>query len=101
MTHISGQEGTLIRARIRQPGKAWHTTGITMYSYIQRHHNKKLDRVEKRSNVTIKDIANNTEIRFKWSEIKALHASLTELMEDTTRKHEQQMAQDAETKEDE
>lgn len=71
----------LIRARSRRAPHNWRTTGVTAYYFFSERGDRN-GNTEKRSYFTIKDIAEQVEVRFSHSQITELHAMLGGLIKD-------------------
>lgn len=82
----------LIRARARRGQNNWRTTGVTAYYFISERPSNMEGKTDRRAYVTIKDLAEQVELRFSWSQINELHAMLGRLMADASNAREDMIA---------
>lgn len=72
------------RARVSITGQDPFTTGVVAYAFTTERENSR-GYVDKRTFITIKELSEHTRFKFSWTQAKALHQMLGDLIEDHTR----------------
>lgn len=78
------EDVTPVRARMTLADQKPTTTGVVAYAFTTERENNR-GHIDKRTFITLKEVSEHTRFRFSWSQAKALHQMLGDLIEENTR----------------